>query len=239
VAVDVGKRKDRFVIEVGKDVAEIVDGDRRIDQPDRLLHFYDIVFIDQLFGKSYIEMVSSVWKLMQHKDLAQNADLIVDATGVGEPVVDLMRSKDLFPTPIIITGGGQSREVYSEFGKVFSSSQSGKLAGARILQEIHVPKDDLVAAGNLLAQRNRIRVAQGVRWAPEMQTQLMHFRGIPTKTGRTKHEADDEEIHDDLVTAYLLLAWWFTRDRRDGNIPEQTISGSGQRTGEWDPMEFL
>lgn len=239
VAVDVGKRKDRFVIEVSKDVPEIVNGNALTESPDRLLHFMDIVFIDQLFEKSYIDMVEALVKLMQHRDLAHNADLIMDATGVGEAVVDITRSRGLYPIPLITTGGGQSREVYAEFGKVFSGQSDGKLSGARVLQEIHVPKDDLVDAGALLAQQNRVRVAKGVSWAPEMQKQLGHFRGIMTKAGNRKHEADDEEIHDDLVTGYLLLSWWFLRGSSSGTIPERTITGSGQRTGEWDPMEYL
>lgn len=240
VMVDLGKKRDRTVFFVMKDNAAILSGHERVGIPDRLQHTYQVPFIDQFIGIGYPEMVDNLVRLMGATELTNNSDLLVDGRGVGEPVIDMMRRAGLSPIPIVATAGEQVHEVHAEFGKVFQqAAQDGRLSGAMILSQINVPKADLVAAGMALMQQNRLRVAKSLRWAEEFQRQLMHFKGIanPTTKKRT-FEADDIEVHDDIVFCYLMGAWWFTRTRKDDILDSRPLTGSGKRT-EWDPLDFI
>lgn len=239
VLVDFAKKRDFNATMVMKDTPEIVPGPEVLGRPDRILHFYDILYIEQKQKRRYHEIAEDTVKLMRHQDLAVNADLLVDGTGVGEAVVEIMREKHLFPIPIITTGSGQVREVYAEMGQVFTGAPT-KLQGARTLQEIHVPKADLVAAGQALMQQGRVRVARGLRWAAEFEKQLERFRGkINEKTHRKVYEAETEEDHDDLVICFLIGSWWFTSRQSRETIEERQLATGIDQPGDWNPYDHM
>jgi hypothetical protein len=238
--IDPGKKRDSAAKIVLKDTVELIDGHKILQGADRARHRFDVVFLDKTIRQPYPELVRDVCSLVNSKDLTNNCDLLLDATGVGEAVADMMREIGMNPIPIVTTAGDTVREISQPFGKGFGSPGSTQLHGTRVLTEIHVPKQDLVAAGQAAVQQNRVRVAKGLRWAEEFDKQLTHFRMEKNKrTGNRTYEADEAAVHDDLVTCFLIGLWWFTRARKDTIIPDQQpLAGSGQRTG-WDPMEFL
>src|SRR5215207_410698 len=54
---------------------------------------YEVVYLERLpLGTRYPEVVGHVRTLLATQPLQGNADLVVDATGVGAPVVDMLRS---------------------------------------------------------------------------------------------------------------------------------------------------
>lgn len=234
VLIDIAKKRDFTGIMIMKDFPEVVPEVSGFKTGPRIIHFYDIVHIEKFQGLRYQEITERAVKVMDHVDLKNNADLVVDGTGVGEAAVDLMRGAGLFPTPIIFTGSGQMRYVYADMGSVFGNVP-GKLSVARTVKEIHVPKTDLVSAGTLLLQQKRLRVAN-TRWSEDFRKQLENFRGkVNEKTGRTSYEADTEAIHDDLVVCYLMGAWWF--GNRKDDIPERELT-ENESTG-FEPMDFM
>ena len=241
VLVDLGKKRDFAATMVMKDSPQIALGSELLKQPNRVLHYYDIVYIDQKQGVWYHDIVDEIGQLMNRATLAENADLIVDGTGVGEGVVEMMREKGLQPIPIITTGRGLMREVYADISEVFRRPAWGDRAtrlNIQVLKEIHVPKADLVAAGQLLVQQERIRVAAGLKWAEEARKQFKSFRGkINERTKHKVYEADTEEEHDDLVICYLLGAWWFVKHKGREEIPERQLP-ENEETKEWDPYDF-
>jgi predicted RNase H-like nuclease len=232
VSVDIAKKRDYTAIMIVKDQAEIIDGAPALRQPDRTAHRFDVVHIDKFQGLTYPAIAKTIESLMSHTNMRNNSDLLVDGTGVGEAIVDLLRERMLNPLPIVFTGGTQEREVYSEMGTVFQST-TGKLAGARIIKEIHVPKENLVSAGRIIIQQRRLRVAQGLRWAPEFEKQLLGFRGKVNEK-RVKYEAETENLHDDLVVCYLMAAWWLNRSRAE----ERVLPMESDKVNDWNPMDF-
>ncbi len=58
-------------------------------------------------GTAYAHVVNRVSEIMRHPALAQQNRLVVDATGVGAPVVEMLRAgKAAFPvTAVTITSG--------------------------------------------------------------------------------------------------------------------------------------
>jgi hypothetical protein len=218
-----------------QDNPQIIDGNKTLETPDRLIHYYDIKNIEQYQGLGYEDMAERIATIMQNPQLRLNTDLIVDGTGVGEAAIEMIRKRGLYPVPIIFSGGGEPREHYAGMGEVFGGS--GKLAGARVLKEISVPKKDLVDAGKVMLQQGRLRIAPG-RWNEEFKKQLSKFKGkVNDRTNNTKYEAETEQDHDDLVVCFLMGSWWIFNRRERNNNPERTEAESAA-TG-WEPDDYM
>jgi hypothetical protein len=221
-----------------QDTAQIVDGNKILETPDRVLHYYDIKIIEQYQGFGYEEMADRIATTMDNPQLRMNTDLIVDGTGIGDAAIELMRKRGLYPIPIIFSGGGEPREHYAGMGEVFKNQSSGgQLFGAKILKDISVPKKDLVAAGSVILQQGRVRISPG-RWNDEFKQQLSKFKGkVNENTSRTKYEAETEKDHDDLVVCFLMGAWWIINRKERNAIPEQTVEKNF--SAGWDPDDYM
>jgi hypothetical protein len=139
-------------------------------------------------GTPYPAIVEKVQDLVQSNKLLNQAALVVDATGVGAPVVDLFRKIGLVPIAITITGGNA---VTRERG------------GYR------VPKRDLVTTLQVLFQSGRLKVAAELPEARLLVEELLNFRvKINVRTAHDSYEAWREGIHDDLVLAVALACWY-------------------------------
>ena len=118
--------------------------------------------------------------------------LVVDQTGVGRPVVDMLedglrgRVTCQF-CPITITGG---HEV--------TKSAAG---------ELRVPKKELVGGLQVLLQTRRLKVARALPEAATLVRELETFRVKVTEAANETFGAWREGQHDDLVLAVGLAAW--------------------------------
>jgi hypothetical protein len=218
-----------------QDNAQMVSGNKILESPDRVLHYYDIKKIEQYQGLGYEEMAQRITTIMDTPQLRMNTDLVVDGTGVGDAAVELMRKRGLYPIPIIFSGGGEPREHYATMGEVFSHSKG--YFGAKVLKDISVPKKDLVAAGSIILQQGRVRIAPG-KWNEEFKKQLSKFKGkVNENTNRKKYEAETEQDHDDLVVCFLMGAWWILNRKEKNAIPEQIV-GKNESAG-WEPDDYM
>jgi hypothetical protein len=149
--------------------------------------------LDRLtLGTPYPAVGDHVQKLLKTPAL-QGAQLVVDATGVGRPVVDMLRQRGLQPVPITITGGDQT--VYDHGGW-------------------WVPKRDLVAAVQVLLQTERLKFAAGIPMVSVLVQELLAFRvKIDPLTAHDSYGAWREGAHDDLLLAVAVAAWYDERMR--------------------------
>jgi hypothetical protein len=233
---DIGKKRDYFALMLFHDNARIEGGNKVLETPDRIIHRYDITNIEQYQGFDYDEMAARIAVIMENPRLKNNAELVVDGTGVGDAVISVLRKRGLYPIPIIFTGGKTATDNYTKMGEVFTGA-SGKLAGARVLESISVPKKDLVDAGIVLVQQGRIAVAPG-KWKDRFLQQLAGFKEkFNERTGKKKYEAEDEALHDDLVVCYLMGAWWIL-NRKDRNAIEERRLEQSRETG-WEPADYM
>jgi hypothetical protein len=119
-------------------------------------------------------------------------DLVVDATGVGRPVVDMLRQSQLKPIAVTITGGD-------------TVGGSGGFT---------VPKRDLVSTVQVLLQGGRLKVAGALPDQPLLVRELLNFQvRIDPITAHDSYGAWREGAHDDLVLAVALACWWGERAR--------------------------
>jgi hypothetical protein len=113
--------------------------------------------------------------------------LVVDATGVGGPVVDMLRAARLPCTmvPVEITGGS-------------AETRSG--------ETWRVPKRDLVVGLQTTLQQKALEIAARLPMRGELMNELLAMRATLTEGGRDAYAAK-EGTHDDLVIALALAVW--------------------------------
>lgn len=166
-------------------------GEHRVEEVGRILHektttHLNIRHLERLpLGTAYPDVVRRVATLLALPDLA-GAELVVDATGVGRPVVDMLHAAGLYCTAVTITGGS-------------TVTDNGWAKG--------VPKRDLVSALQIHQQAGRLKVSSK---APEVATlvrELLAFKVKITDAGNDTYGTRREGSHDDLVLAVALACW--------------------------------
>jgi hypothetical protein len=142
-------------------------------------------------GRTYPEIVATVARLVTEAPFAGNARLVVDATGVGRPVLDMLRASGLDPVAVTMHGGA-------------------RVTGSR--RAPRVPKRDLINAVLLAMQANALHVAAALPLAPVLARELAELRLTISRAGHDAYAAREGE-HDDLVVALALAVWWSERTR--------------------------
>jgi hypothetical protein len=131
----------------------------------------------------------------KHRIAKPTVELLVDKTGVGVAVTDLLKERRLRFTSITITGMGQK------------ITYAGKGA-------YNVPKMDLVAALEVPFHKGMLKVAEGLRLWPTLREELLNFRRKQnTRTSHVSFEHWRETDQDDLVLPAALTCWGATRRR--------------------------
>jgi hypothetical protein len=159
------------------------------DTDGRLANYYVVRHLERLpLGTAYTA-VGTRLALLFAKPRLVGSVLAVDQTGIGRPVVDMLRRSQIQATirAITITGGYQAGR----------DAQGGAL----------VPKKELVSTLQVLLQARRIQVAGKLPEAATLVRELLNFRVKITPTAHETFGAGRESDHDDLVMAVALAAW--------------------------------
>jgi hypothetical protein len=177
---------------------------------ERLSTGYAVPLLTRTRGKPYPEIVQRVTSLLTQEPFAGCSKLVLDATGVGRPVLDLFRSADLSPLAVTITGGDKV---------------SGNLTHA-----VRVPKRDLVKALLLAMQAGSLTIAQDQEHARTLARELAEMRVKISNAGHDSYGVWRDGEHDDLVLALALAVWCAERtpSRLKPNLKPGALSG-GQR----------
>ena len=133
VGLDLGKKHDPAAVAV-------------VERLDGVLHRLGVRYVERVpLGTPYPRVGERVRQVVQSATLRGRCALAVDATGVGEPVVDLLRAARLGCElcAVTITGGEYQ---HSRGGSGWS-----------------VPKRDLIAVVQVLLEQNELKLARGLR----------------------------------------------------------------------------
>ena len=163
---------------------------------------YHVRRLERTRGTPYPDVVARVKVIVQK---LPGAALVVDATGVGAPVVDMFRQAGLKPTAIYVHRGDRvTRE-----GKTY-----------------RVPKRDLVGCLQVLLQNARLKITPGPL-SDVLTNELMNFRvKIDPITSHDSYSAWREADHDDLVFAAALGLWWGQKMPKQRNMmPNKVVIG--------------
>ena len=134
------------------------------------------------------DVVERVVEVTRNKQLAGRCHLAVDGTGVGRPVVDLLRraGPDAILMPVTITGG-QVETMDQGFYRV--------------------PKRDLIIGLQVVLQRGGLQIAAGLKFGQKLVEELMAVQVRVSPAGNEQYAAWREGTHDDLVFAVALAYW--------------------------------
>ena len=148
---------------------------------------FKIRHLDRVRHVPYPEIVQMTMKMMDHPLLRGNSTLVVDATGVGRPVVDMFNLVGLTPISITITGGDQVKHDGNEF---------------------KVPKRDLVGMLQRLLQTGELKVSNKLTLARVLVKEMSNFKVKISTKGHDSYGAWREGEHDDLVLAVACASWF-------------------------------
>lgn len=156
-------------------------------------------------GTPYTQVVRLVAGLVASLT-SQGVQLIADATGVGVPVMDMLRAGGLSLVAVTIVPGGT---VTDDGGGC-----------------LRVPKRDLAACIQVLLQNRRVKLAPDLPLAKILMDELRSFQVKVTPAAHDTYSAREGQ-HDDVVLA-VALALWYAENRR----PSAGVFADGGRHAE-------
>lgn len=128
---------------------------------------------------SYPRVIERVTAIVSRLLPQGRVAVVVDATGVGQPVVDALRAAklDCDLVPVTITGG----EAAHKAGGVW-----------------HVPKQELLVTTQMMLCQGELKIPENLDLAEDLKREMAKMRIDLTTIGKG---------HDDLVMAVSLAAW--------------------------------
>ncbi|HYI96373.1 MAG TPA: hypothetical protein VEX68_22710 [Bryobacteraceae bacterium] len=159
VGLDLGQKRDYSAVAV-LELAQTIYEDRRDPVTYDFVReeCFRLVYLERVeLGTPYPDVVEHVAGLVADERLA-DCTLVVDATGVGAPVVDLLKKAKL-PCrlmPVMITGGSHDRP--------------GPTGG------YHVPRRELLTGLQVLFDEGRLQIARRMPMAEALVRELTGFK---------------------------------------------------------------
>ncbi|HEC61102.1 MAG TPA: hypothetical protein ENI27_02480 [bacterium] len=183
----------------------------------KIVNLYEVRHIERPpLGTSYPDIVDRLKTILAAPELQVEVAIIVDQTGAGRPVLDMMQRSRIFPIGITITGGSTATRSDGGF---------------------HVPKKELVAALQLYLQSGRLKIASSLPEASVLKNEILNFKvKVNLKTGGESFESWRENEHDDLVLATALPIWYAQRFDVERTLADE--HAASQQQDDWDPLRW-
>jgi hypothetical protein len=200
VGLDLGQSADFTALAVVQSVKEA-------NEEGRLRNLLHLRYLERYpLRTPYTDVADGVAALMRsdtlnldeydpsrHRIARPKVELLVDKTGVGVAVTDLLKERSLKFTSVTIHGGEK-----------VTRSKGG----------YNVPKLDLVAALEVPFHKETLKVAEGLQLWGVLREELRNFRRkVNPKTSHASFEHWRESDHDDLVLAAAIACWGATGGR--------------------------
>jgi hypothetical protein len=159
------------------------------NDPSRLVRHYAVRHLERLPPATpYPEVFARLTDVFAAEPL-RGSRLVVDYTGVGQPVLDMLRKTRVGAkvTPMFVTTAKRS-----------SSDERGGW---------WVPRQELAATLQVLLQARRLRVAPALPEAATLARELAAFKVKVSTSTVEEMDAWRQGTHDDLVLAVAVAAW--------------------------------
>ncbi len=195
VGLDFGKRQDHSALAVVEECVWATGEVDRISYAPEMKKLAVLRAVERMGkGMDYLRVLERVRELLVSKALRnEEVVLALDATGVGEPLFELImemfwkvkeeRGKWLNLAAVVFSNGHKTRwEDYHAF----------------------VPKNTLMEGLHLGLERGELRLAEGIAGVEELRREL---RNMKREMGRKDARWVSAGEHDDMVMALALAAW--------------------------------
>jgi hypothetical protein len=160
-------------------------------------------------GTRYTEVASDITTRLSQAPFYKNCVVAIDATGVGAPVVDLIKDDP------------RIWEVYA------ITITAGTAVGGRGYQRT-APKRDLINTTAVLLQQHRLRIAATLPDTPALANELRNYRIKTSDNGHKTYGPANSQDHDDLLLALSLALW--AAELRPASIAMTTPWGAETRS---------
>ncbi|MBN2323139.1 MAG: hypothetical protein JXQ30_05335 [Spirochaetes bacterium] len=188
VGVDLGNVNDFSAIALVEREEEINPGDYGKGILEHIETRYLLRHLERIKDLPYPNVVQRIREMFADPILKRNGTLLVDITGLGLPVYQMLCNEHLSPIGVTITGG----EAVSKTGSNYN-----------------VPKSQLVSSLMILLQSGRFKRPPDLELGEEFEKEMGSFQyKTNLKTGHVRYEAETEAVHDDLVIAVTLATWY-------------------------------
>ncbi len=194
LGVDIGRVQDHTAVALVEKREFLTDFDPRgvaYRKEKRLA----VRYLERMpLGTSWPEVVRRLRDIQRSLDAPEKMrTMVVDATGVGDPVVSMIRDAKLVwnVQAVNITGGIEVSKSQTKGG-------------------YNVPKRDLITNLQLLMQQRRLKVAGGIPEAALLAKEMQAMQVRQSTFGQEQFACWREKEHDDLVLATALACWWAT-----------------------------
>lgn len=170
------------------------------DLPIRRPLEYHLRHLERLpLGTSYPMVVQKASGMLARLNRMGGCELVVDATGLGEPVVDMLIDAGIPVVAVTIVFGGQ--ETRTKPAKLLPAAKR------RLLETWSVPKRILVFGMQVLLQRQQFKFSKFIREREVFVREVLAFKvKVKKETGADTYAAREGE-HDDLVLCTALACW--------------------------------
>jgi len=189
VGVDLGQKRDYTAMCVVERRVRMLDEKSRVDWNFLRETKYHLRHLERVrLGTTYPEVVRRVVTLARSPTLLGKCEVVVDATGVGGAVVDLLRAARLGceVTPVTITGGHEA---------------------VRVGREWRVPKRDLIVGLQVMFEKGDVEIAANIPQKEKFVKELMGMQVRVSATGHEQYGSWRDGEHDDLVLAVAMACW--------------------------------
>ena len=185
ISADLGQAFDYTAISIIERVITgpgVLGPDRR---GDRMLYLRHIERTREAEYPAIVDRLVDIYRSPQLSGIEKA--VVIDFTGLGRPVYDLMKRAGFYHSlnGISITGGVDSTYNAGHF---------------------NVPKRELVSNLQIQLQNNSLKIAKGLKEANTLIEELSNFQTKISDTGRDTY-GGRSGIHDDIVMSVAMGAW--------------------------------
>lgn len=138
-------------------------------------------------GVDYLEQVAICGDMIARVgQYADEVEVAIDATGVGEPIADMFDRIGVNPTRVYITGEANVKSLGSN--------------------KYRVPRLHLISQLEALLHASDLKIAAQITENPNFREELADLQRIVTQSGHVRIEHRSGK-HDDLVLAVAIAIW--------------------------------
>jgi hypothetical protein len=142
-------------------------------------------------GMGFTEQVAAIKTIAEACGPLGHTIMVVDSTGLGAVVVEMLRSITAVSMRTVVFTGGESATKVSAF-------------------EHHVPKRDLLAAVGIVLEQERLGVPMSCPFRTDLLDEMLSIERSISERGHDSYAAAGQG-HDDLTMALCLAVWWADR----------------------------
>jgi len=201
---DLGQTSDPTAVSVIEHVRGVLDANTLYERhtntgriPQKPAERFYLKYLERLpLSLPYPVQIGRVAEILSRPPLCGDGDrirpaeLVVDHTGVGAAVSDLMFAQGLRPVRITITSGSEARCVGED--------------------RFNVAKELIVSNLDACLHNGDLKFAAGLVEGHALKEELIDFRRHVGAAGRATYAAREGK-HDDLVLSVGIPLWWARR----------------------------